>query len=348
VQDAAVLVEEVARVQSLSLLEGKPLARSAGVARPVLTAGQKRERVLRRTLAALGMNECVTYSFVDHGIAALFGGGADNVAVANPISSDLSHMRPDILPGLLQAAARNQARGFGDIAMFEIGPIWSGGEPEDQARQAGGLRVGHTAPRDTHGSRRTVDVFDAKADAEAALAAIGAPDRLMVLRTAPDWFHPGRSGVLSLGPKTPLAAFGEVHPKVLAELDIKGPAVAFTLWPDAVPMPRRSGPARAALKLTDLQAVERDFAFVVDRDIAADVLIRAAQGANKALIEKVTVFDEFSGERAEAQMGPGKKSIAISVCLQPREATLTEKEIDAVSSNIIAAVTKATGGLLRG
>ncbi|MBB5515008.1 phenylalanyl-tRNA synthetase beta chain [Rubricella aquisinus] len=349
VQGPADLVEEVARIASLTKLEGKPLPRVPGVAKPILTPMQKRTRTLRRTIAALGMNECVTYSFIDGPQAALFGGGEDAMALENPISSDMSHMRPDLLPGLLAAAARNQARGFADLGLFEVGPVFAGAEPGEEVIHATGLRTGATAPRNTHGTRRPVDAYDAKADAEAALAAIGAPvERLMVMRTAPGWFHPGRSGVLSLGPKNPLAAFGELHPKVLAQIDVKGPAVGFTLFVENVPFPKSKGAARPALDTSDLQAVERDFAFVVDANLEVDKLVKAAKGAEKKLIEDVSVFDVFGGAKAEAQMGAGKKSVAIAVRLQPRDATLTDKEIEAVSAKVIASVEKATGGALRG
>lgn len=349
VQGPADLVEEVARIASLTKLEGKPLPRVPGVAKPILTPMQKRVRTARRTIAALGLNECVTYSFIEGKHAALFGGGGDDMRLENPISADMSHMRPDLLAGLLTAAARNQARGFADLGLFEVGPVFNGAEPGDEVVQAAGLRTGATAPRNAHGTRRPLDAYDAKADAEAALNAIGAPvDRLMVMRNAPDWFHPGRSGVLSLGPKNPLAAFGELHPKVLAELDVKGPAVGFTLFVENVPFPKSKGAARPALNTSDLQSVERDFAFVVDADMEVDKLIRAAKGAEKKLISDVSVFDVFGGDQAEAQMGEGKKSIAIAVRLQPRDATLTDKDIEAVSAKVIAAVEKATGGILRG
>ncbi|MHA3914178.1 phenylalanine--tRNA ligase subunit beta [Halovulum sp. GXIMD14793] len=341
------LVEEVARVASLTKLEGKPMPRPAGVAKPVLTTTQKRQSTIRRTIAALGYNECVTYSFIDQKAAALFGDDDDTVRLANPISADMSHMRPSLLPGLLSAAARNQARGFGDLSLFELGPIWAGGEPDDQSLNVTGLCIGHTSARDPHGSRRAVDLYDAKADAEAALAAIGAPAKLMTLRTAPGWFHPGRSGVLSLGPKNPLAAFGEVHPKVLKAMGVKGTAVAFTVFPDAVPQPKKQTATRAALQISDLQGVERDFAFVVDEDVEAEKLLRAAQGADKTLIETVSVFDVFSGDKAVAQLGEGKKSIALAVRLQPSDKTLTEKDIEAVAERIVAQVTKATGATLR-
>ena len=341
------LVEEVARIASLTKLKGAPMARTQpGVPRPVLTPLQVRERTARRTIAALGYNECVTYSFIDAKAATLFGGGTEAVRIENPISSEMTHLRPDLLPGLLAAAARNQARGFMDLALFEIGPAFHGGEPGDQHLQAAGLLVGAAAPRDPHGSRRMVDVFDAKADAEAVLSALGAPARVQITRKVADWWHPGRSGVIGLGPNT-LATFGEVHPRILQAMDVKGPAVAFTILVANIPAPKVKTPTRPALAISDLQAVERDFAFVVDARVEALTAVNAAQGADKALIESVRVFDQFTGEKAEAQMGAGKKSIALTVRLQPQDKTLTEAEIEAVSAKIIEKVTKATGGTLR-
>jgi phenylalanyl-tRNA synthetase beta chain len=348
IQGEADLIEEVARIASLTKLEGKPMRRARpGVPKPILTPMQVREKAARRTLAALGYNECVTYSFIDGAAAALFGGGAEATRIDNPISSEMTHMRPDLLPGLLQAAARNQARGFMDVALFEVGPAFTGGEPGEQALQATGLLIGATAPRDPFGSRRTVDVFDAKADAEAVLTAVGAPARMQISRKSAGWWHPGRSGVMALGPNT-LCAYGEVHPKVLRAMDVKGPAVAFTIFIEAVPFPKSKTATRAALGISDLQAVERDFAFVVDSGVEALALVNAAQGADKALIESVAVFDQFTGDKAEAQMGAGKKSLAITVRLQPRDKTLTDEEIEAVSARIVEKVAKATGGVLRG
>ena len=341
------LVEEVARIASLTKLAGKPMAReTSGVPGPILTPMQMRERAARRTIAALGYNECVSYSFIDAKAAALFGGGADATRIENPISSEMTHLRPDLLPGLLQAAARNQARGFADLALFEVGPAFSGGEPGDQALQAAGLLVGASAPRDPWASRRPVDLYDAKADLEAVLAAIGAPARVQISRKLAAWFHPGRAGTVALGPNV-LATFGEVHPKVLREMGVKGPAVAFTLWLEAVPFPKVKTPTRPALGLSDLQAVERDFAFVVDAGVEAATAVNAALGADKALVAAVTLFDQFTGAKAEEQMGAGKKSIALSVRLQPREKTLTDAEIEAVCAKVIEKVSKATGGNLR-
>ncbi|WP_170583215.1 phenylalanine--tRNA ligase subunit beta [Ruegeria arenilitoris] len=345
IQGEADLVEEVARIASLTKLQGKPLPRvTDGIPKPVMTPAQRRQSMARRTCAALGYNECVSYTFIDQASAALFGGGDDATMLENPISSEMSHMRPDLLPGLLQAAARNQARGFADLALFEVGPVFHDGEPGEQRTQIAGLLVGRTGPKDVHGAARAVDVFDAKADAEAVLTAIGAPAKVQILRDGDAWWHPGRHGKICLGPKKVLGVFGELHPRVLQQLDIKGPAVAFTIWPDEVPLPRKSGTTRSALELRDLQAVERDFAFVVDADVEALTLVNAAAGADKALIEEVRVFDEFIG----GSLGEGKKSLAITVRLQPTDSTLKEKDIEAVAEKIIAKVTKATGGVLRG
>ena len=335
------LVEEIARIASLTRLQGQPLPRPRpGVPKPVLTPLQVRERAARRQVAALGYNECVTYSFIDSASAGLFGGGTDAVRVENPISSEMTHLRPDLLPGLLSAAARNQARGFADPALFELGPVFAGGEPGEQATQISGLMIGHTAPRDPFGSRRKVDLYDAKADAEAVLATIGAPAKVQVNRKLDPWWHPGRSGNIALGPNV-LATFGEIHPRILRAFDIKGPAVAFTVRIGNVPFPKVRSATRPALTTSELQAVERDFAFVVDPQVEALTLVNAAAGADKALIDSVTVFDQFSG------LEGGRKSIAITARLQPRDKTLTDAEIEAVSQKIIDKVQKATGGTLR-
>lgn len=345
VMGEADLVEEVARVASLTKLQGVPLPRiQSGVPKPILSPMQRREQASRRTTAALGYNECVSYTFIDKASSSLFGGGDDATMLSNPISSEMSHMRPSLLPSLLQAAARNQARGYMDQALFEVGQVFSGGEPGQQSLQVAGILVGRTGPKDVHGEARLVDVFDAKADAEAVLASMGAPAKVQVLRGASEWWHPGRHGKICLGPKKVLGVFGELHPKVLSALNVKGPVVAFTLFPEDIPTKRKSGATRAALALNDLQAVDRDFAFVVDQDVKALDLVNAAAGADKVLIDDVRVFDEFIG----GNLGEGKKSLAISVRLQPTEKTLKEKDIEAVAAKIVEKVQKATGGVLRG
>src|SRR6056297_473414 len=344
VQGEADLVEEVARIASLTKLEPRPMARpSAGVPAPVLTPVQLRERAGRRTCAALGYNECVTYSFIDRASAALFGGGSDDMMLENPISSEMSHMRPALLPGLLQAAARNQARGMMDLALFEVGHAFHGGEPGEQHLLVTGLLVGHSGPRDPYGARRPVDIYDVKADAEAVLGAMGAPAKAQILRGAADWWHPGRHGMICLGPKKVLGVFGELHPRILSAMDVKGPAMAFTLWPGEIPLPKSVNVSRGAVQVSDFQAVERDFAFVVDAGVEAAVLVNAAAGADKTLIDDVRVFDEFLG----GSLGEGRKSIALSVRMQPRDKTLTEEEIEAVAARIVEKVETASGGSLR-
>ena len=338
---SADLVEEVARIASLTKLQGQPLSRpQAGVPQPVLTPLQVREKTARRMAASLGYNECVTYSFIDKAQAELFGGGTDALRIENPISSEMTHMRPDLLPGLLAAAARNQARGFMDLSLFECGPVFSGGEPGEQDLHLSGILVGANAARDPFASRRKVDIFDAKADAEAILQTIGAPAKSQINRKLDGWWHPGRAGNIALGPNA-LATFGEIHPRVLRHFGIKGTVVAFTIRIAAIPLPKVKTPSRPALVLSDLQAVERDFAFVVDAQVEALTLVNAAAGADKALIERVSVFDQFTG------LEGGKKSIAITARLQPRDKTLTDAEIESVSAKIVEKVTKATGGTLR-
>ncbi len=307
---------------------------------------QQRERTARRTIAALGYNECVSYSFIDAASAVPFGGGGEATRLENPISSEMTHMRPDLLPGLLQAAMRNQARGFSDLALFEVGPVFTGGEPGEQVIQAAGLLVGQAGPRDMFGSRRPVDLYDAKADAEAVLGAIGAPARAQINRKLDAWWHPGRSGNVALGPNA-LATFGELHPGILRKMGVKGPAVGFTIRLANVPFPKKKGATRPALEISDLQAVERDFAFAMDARVEALTAVNAALGADRKLIESIRVFDQFTGPEAEEQMGAGKKSIAFTVRMQPADKTLTDAEIETVSKKIVEKVSRATGGALR-
>ena len=350
VHGEADLVEEVCRIAGLDNVPSVPMARMHEVAHPVLTLLQRRTGAARRMLAERGLNEAVTWSFLPENHAELFGGGQPALKLANPISSELSDMRPSLLPNLVAAVARNMARGFQEVALFELGQIYAGDAPEDESLCAAGVRRGATAERHWAGGARAVDAFDAKADALAVLQAAGAPvHSLQIVAEAPSWFHPGRSGTLQLGPQNRLAHFGEIHPRVLDRFDVKAPLVGFELALDRIPEPkRRDGATRPALDASDLQAVVRDFAFVLDADVAADKVVRAARGADKALITGVCVFDLFEGDKAVQTFGEAKKSLAIEVTLQPRERTLTDEEIDAVGQKVIAQVQKATGGVLRG
>jgi phenylalanyl-tRNA synthetase beta chain len=252
-------------------------------------------------------------------------------------------MRPSVLPNLLDAARRNADRGFADIALFEVGPIYRDDTPEGQTIVAGGLRAGRLGPRDWRAKPGEADLFAAKEDALAALAAAGAPiDNIQASGEPPAWFHPGRSGVLRLG-STVLGHFGELHPEMLDAFGAKGPVAAFEAFIDAVALPRASR-ARPALRPSVFQPVERDFAFIVDRDVPAETLLRAARGVDRKLVADIRLFDVYEGKG----LSDGKKSLAIAATLQPQDVTLTDAEIEAFSSRLVAAVEKATGGTLRG
>ncbi|MDH3241150.1 MAG: phenylalanine--tRNA ligase subunit beta [Alphaproteobacteria bacterium] len=346
VSQTADLVEEVLRVEGYGKIPALHLPKPTALSRPVATPAQRRTGFAKRCLAARGLAETVTYSFIGEEHAKLFGGGAAELRLANPISSELTDMRPSILPALIGAAGRNADRGLNDLALFEVGPAFADATPDGQTLVATGIRAGAAVPRHWSGAARTVDAFDAKADALAVLAECGAPiANLQTGAPAPAWYHPGRSGVVTLGPKTVLAAFGEVHPRVLAAMDVAGPVVGFEVMLGNLPAPRaKPGKARPALKLSQLQTVTRDFAFLVEAGTAAEALVRAVKGADKALISDAQVFDVYAGEGVPE----GKVSLAVAVTLQPTEATLTDAEIDAVAAKIVAAAEQAVGAILRG
>jgi phenylalanyl-tRNA synthetase beta chain len=344
------LIEEVARIYGYDRIAPVSMVRDDAVSKPALTAAQRRVRDARRALASVGLVEAVTFSFMAKGQAALFGGINPALLVANPISADLDMMRPSILPNLVLAAKRNADRGVLDAALFEVGPQFADPTPEGQRLVAAGIRSGQSGPRHWAAPPRPVDSFDAKGDALALLTALGlSTENLQVAAEAPAWYHPGRSGALKLGPKTVLAYFGELHPGVLAKLDAEAPVAAFEVFLDALPAPKaKASKARPMLRPSPFQPVERDFAFVLDAGIEAAKLIAAVKGAGKELvagaaIAAVTVFDVYQGKGVPE----GKKSLAISVRLQPKDRTLTDAEIDAIGQRIVAAVTKATGATLR-
>ena len=349
VTQKADLVEEVMRMAGVDSVPVEPLPRLATVAPRVLTTFQRRRREVRRVLAARGLDEAVTWSFIAEDEARRFGGGAAELRLANAIAPDMTDMRPSLLPGLLAAARRNANRGFADIALFEVGQVFLSAAPEGQRTYASALRSGTAGPagagRHWRQPARKVDVFDAKADLAAALDVLGLDiDKLQLVAEAPAWSHPGRGGRIQLGPKTPIAWFGELHPAWLDTLDLAGPVVACEIDLDAVPEPRRR-PTRSkpALELSDLMPLSRDFAFVLDSHVPAATVLRAARNADKTFITNVEVFDVFEG----THVGEGKKSMAVAVTLQPRDKTLTDDEIDRISEAVVAAVGKATGGALR-
>jgi phenylalanyl-tRNA synthetase beta chain len=339
------LVEEVTRVYGFDQIPTTSLPSFRAAAKPVRDPLQRRVPLARRALAVRGMSEVVTWSFLPLKQAERFGGGGADLRLLNSIDATLDTMRPSILPNLIDAAARNEARGLSDPALFEVGPQYKDATPSGQIRIAAGVRHNMAVPRNWAGPARTVDAFDAKADAMAVLEAIGAPvDNMFAQASAPDWYHPGRSGAIRLGDRT-MAYFGELHPELTAAADLKGPVAAFEVFLDAPPSPKaRATKARPKLKLSPFQPVERDFAFLVDIGVEAEKLVRAARNSDKTLISGARVFDVYAGKGVPE----GKKSLAIAVTLQPMERTLTDAEIEAVCNKIVAAVTKATGAVLRG
>ena len=342
------LVEEVARVRGYDAIPAVSLPKRAVGGRPTPDPLRRAAGIVRRTLAARGMTEAVTFSFASRREAALFGGGAPELDLANPLSEAQDCMRPGPLPNLIAACRGNIARGFVDLALFEVGPGYEDPTPAGQRLVAAGVRRGRARPRHWLAVSRPVDAFDAKADCLAALEAAGTPITKVQSRApAPAWYHPGRSAAFKLGPKTVLAHFGEVHPRVLDALEVAGPLVAFEVFLDALPRPKvRPSRTRPRLEISEFQTLARDFAFLVDAAVPAAKVVGAARGADKDLIAAVAVFDVYEST-GEAAVPEGKKSIAITVALAPAERTLTDAEIQAVSAKIVAAVTKATGGTLR-
>ena len=344
VEGPADLVEEIARIEGYDELPSTPLPDLGAPARGVLNPRQARVRTARRALAAMGYAEAVTWSFTRQSTAALFGGGSERLVLENPIAADLDCMRPSALPNLVEAAARNAARGHPDVALFEIGPIYLDDSPTGQRTVITGLTV-PKSPRHWGGAAEDA-LFALKGDLLALLEELGAPVASLQLVQGQnrDWWHPGRSARLQLGPKNVMAEFGALHPRVLKALDADGPMLAFEIVLDAVPEPRgKAGKARGAANLSALMPLTRDFAFVIEDGKPAGDLVRAVAGADKAMIAEVRVFDVYRGPGVPG----GMKSVALEVVVQPREATLTEAEIEALSAKVVAAAGKV-GATLRG
>ncbi len=340
------LVEEIVRLKGYDLIPSVPLPRVSITATATLGAREQKLSLLRRGLAARGLMEAVTFSFIKQEEAEAFGGGDATLRLQNPFSLEMATLRPSLLPSLLVAAAHNTARGFVDGALFELGPAFATKLPDMQQDCAACLRFGAAVPRQVQGGARKVDWADAKADALAMLELMGVPTgNLQVTAEPPSYYHPGRSGCLKLGPAT-LAYFGELHPLVLEQFEAKGQTVvAADLFIDALPQPRaKKGTALPLLKLSALQPLSRDFAFVMDDSVPADKLIKAVRGTDKELIVEARVFDVYKGKG----LPDGHKSLALSVTVQPKDKSLTDAEIEALSQKILAAVTKATGATLRG
>ena len=335
IENEADLVEEVLRVEGYDKIPSLPYGERPE--RKPLAPLQSRRFVIRDRLAGLGLTEVVTWSFMSREETEPFGRTPESLVLLNPISQDLNAMRPSLLPHLLKATLYNQNRGIESIGLFEIGPQYSAPTSEGQHMMASGLRAGVFHSGNWREKKRPVDIYDGKGDALAVLEVASLTPQWD--RTAPSWYHPGRSATLKLGPQV-LGYFGEVHPRVLKIFDVKGPVVAFEIFLDRMPFSKRKTSTKSKLILSPYQMVERDFAFVVNKDISADALIKAVMKADATLIENVTIFDVFALEE-------DKKSIGIRVRLQPRDHTLTEEEIQILSDKIISAITQSTGGVLR-
>ena len=342
VEGRADLVEEVARIEGFGALPAEPLPEIVRPAGGVLSVRQNRIRTARRAMAALGYAETVTWSFLSRETARLFGGGQDELVVANPISSDLDCMRPSVLPNLIEGAGRNARKGFPDAVLFEVGPIYRGDEPADQSTVVAAIVAPHP-PRRWDGKGED-PLFALKADLMALLEELGAPALQVAQGQASAWWHPGRSARLQLGPKTVVAEFGELHPRVLKALDVTGPVLGFELTLEAIPEGKRKAvKTKPALTLSALMPLSRDFAFVVEERVAAGDLVRAIAGADKQLIAEARVFDVYRG----ANLGEGMKSLAVEILIQPQDHTLAEAEIEQLSAKVVAAAAKATGAKLR-
>ena len=349
IEGKADLVEEVMRIHGINKIKPEPLPSLKTISKKILTIAQLRIQKTQRSLASRGMLEAVTWSFISKTQAEHFGGGDNNLALSNPMSPDMSHMRPSLLPNLISAARRNADRGIADVALFEVSAIFQNDQPSGQKSCAGGIRRGSAglvgSGRNWQGNAGDVGVYDAKADALAILSTCGMDiSKVQIIASGPHWYHPGRCGTIQLGPKLILANFGEIHPLTLKALDVGGPICGFEVWLDNIPPSRKKATkTKPPLQISSLQSVKRDFSFVVDQDIRAAIVERAVAAADKKLISKVQIFDVFEGK----SLGEGKKSIAVEVTLQPILQTLNDEEIDAVSAKIISNVAKSTAGTLR-
>jgi phenylalanyl-tRNA synthetase beta chain len=351
VEGRADLAEEIIRIKGFEHIPATSVRNDATRVHAAETLNISRARKARTALGARGFNECVTWSFMRRDIAEKFGANQNQVmrqlALLNPISADLDQMRPSALGNLIDAARGNHDRGYADVALCEVGPVFRSQKPDGQDLVATGIRAGVYNPRHwaDANSARPVDAFDAKGDAMAALEACGAPAaNAQITRDAPDYYHPGRSGTLRLG-NTVLAHFGEIHPAILADMDVKTPLVGFEVFLQAIPEARKkSGTEKSLLKLEPLMPLTRDFAFVVDQGVEADALLRAAKAADKNLVKEASIFDIYIGKGVE----DGKKSVALSITIQPGEKTLTDTEIEALAKKVVDLVTQKTGATLRG
>lgn len=341
------LVEEIIRIHGYDKIDTLQVERTTELTENSLSNTHTLRMSSGRTLANRGMQECITWSFMEHGLANEFSDSpvAPSLRLTNPLSTEMSTMRPSILPNLVQAAAKNADRGYGNVALFETGPIFKGVNPDEQMTVACGVRHGvdnnkHWASSDVS---RPVDAYDAKADALAVIQSVNPSLNPQVSTDAPNYYHPGRSGTFRLG-KNILATFGEIHPSIIEDIDITAPVIGFEVFLENIPAAKKTSTARTALNLSAFQPINRDFAFVVDADVSADLISSAARKGGGQLVSDVNIFDVYQGKG----VADGQKSVAVSVQFIPTEKTLTDKEIEALTKSVIDQVSSKTGAILRG
>ena len=336
------LVEEIVRIFGLDNIESEPLLNLDQPTKPILTKKQKQIKMIKRSIASKGLMETISYSFINNKESLNFGGGSSSLKIVNPISDELSEMRPTPLASLVSIADENFKKGYTDIGIFEVGPGFLGVEQDEQITIASGLRIGthrsEGSGKDWQGFQK-VSVFDAKEDVISVLELLNLNlESHKVERTAPDHYHPGRSGQIVTGGGDILASFGELHPKIIKTKDFKV-AVAFEIYIDAINKQKIKSNLKIAPEISNLQPLKRDFSFVVSSDTEAQTIINTAKQSDKGFIKDVKIFDQFLGEN--------EKSIAIEVIIQPKEVTLTDEQIESISKKIIKSVEDKTKGKLR-
>lgn len=349
ISEKACIVEEIIRIIGTDKIQSKPLAKNTKIKTKILSNMQNRRRTGRRALASRGMVEAITWSFIPHNHAVIFGGGQKKLQLINPISSELNTMRPSLFPNLIASAKRNHDRGLRDISLFELGQCYKGVNPEDQVDNAAGIRFGNALGMGGSGDwrepKREYNVFDVKEDVITLLAVLGMAENKYQLSTeTPPWYHPGKSGVLRQGPKNIIAYFGEIHPRVIKKFGLSGSLLGFEVMLNNIPdLKNKLSLSRGRFHLSDLMSVSRDFAFVVDEEINADKLIKVIKNIDQKIISEVKLFDVYRGKNIDSN----KKSIAVEVKMQPEKLTFTDQEIDAISSKIIKEVSNSLGAVLR-
>ena len=343
IDGVADIVEEIIRVNGYSSIPITKLSRNNYIAKPAMRTKHRQTFFASRTLASRGYNEVITFSFLNKTMAKQFNGGSEILNLVNPISSELTDMRPSILPTLLQAAQKNMKKNSEDISFFEVGPIFIGDNPEEQINTITGIRIGHKIKKDWKNEPVKFDFYDIKIDVLKALEAIGLPQNsIKIFKDVPNYYHPGRSAVFKIGQNV-IAYFGEIHPEINEFYGFRNNAIGFEIFHENIPLPKKNKTSKSMLKLLTLQSVTREFAFIIEEDIDSEKVIQVAKSINKNLIKDVFIYDVYKGNKIPA----GKKSIAIKVLIQPIHETLTDEDLEKISSDLIDSINKKISGTLR-